>query len=391
MVLRSEGGEAEHAAKRMSAQRIIALLGRRDEPTDALEEYCLLLDKALAPHGYELERVRVPWAKRGWPAALDELRKSASGWRGCWVLVQYTALGWSRRGFPLQILRLLRVLAQSGVRIGVVFHDAGPYSGLRPVDRLRRRCQVLVMRRAYAAAERVILTVPAEKNLWLPPQRSKAVFIPVGANLPLASASCETDAANTAPLTVAVYGVTGGSHLSTETQDIAFVVNRAATRVPGLRLLVFGRNAIEAKDSLLRSLNGTRVALEVRGVLPPEEVATSLSRANLLLFVRGPISSRRGSAIAGIACGLPIVGYAGTDTSWPVTEAGVSLVPAGDREALAAALEQVLMDSSLRASLAERSRRAHREYFAWPVIAQCYAEAIRQSDDEFLRKGQATA
>ncbi len=373
---RCAGGRC-HACEGMSAQRIIALLGRRDEPTDALADYCRYLGEALAPMGHALEIAWVPWAKRGWPAALDELRKSASGWRGCWALVQYTALGWSRRGFPFQVLRLLRVLAQSGVRIGIVFHDSGPYSGLRLVDRLRRRCQVLVMRRAYAAAERVILTVPAEKNLWLPPQPSKAVFIPVGANLPLASAFCETDAASTtAPFTVAVYGVTGGSHLSTETQDIAFVVNRAAARVPGLRLLVFGRNALEAKDSLLQSLNGTRVALEVRGVLPPEEVATSLSRANLLLFVRGQISSRRTSAIAGIACGLPVVGYAGTDTSWPVTEAGVSLVPAGDREALAAALEQVLLNSSLRASLAERSRRAHREYFAWPVIAQRYASAL---------------
>src|SRR5260370_38447014 len=115
------------------------------------------------------------------------------------------------------------------------------------------------MRRAYAAAERVILTVPAEKNLWLPPQPSKAVFIPVGANLPLASASCETDAANTlAPFTVAVYGVTGGSHLSAETQDIAFAVKRVAARVPGLRLLVFGANALAATESLWRALPAPR-------------------------------------------------------------------------------------------------------------------------------------
>jgi hypothetical protein len=34
------------------------------------------------------------------------------------------------------------------------------------------------------------------------------------------------------------------------------------------------------------------------------------------------------------------------------------------------------MNSSLRASLAERSRRAHREYFSWPVIAQLYTDAL---------------
>ena len=83
-------------------QKCIALLGRRDAPTDAIEEYCQYLGAALRAHDFELEFARVAWLADGWPAAMRELERQASTWRGCWVLVQYTALSWSERGFPLR-------------------------------------------------------------------------------------------------------------------------------------------------------------------------------------------------------------------------------------------------------------------------------------------------
>ena len=84
----------------MTSQRVIALLGRRDEPTDAVEDYCRHLGGALAYHDLQLELRRVPWSEHGWPASLDALRLQAQAWPGTWVLVQYTALAWSTRGFP---------------------------------------------------------------------------------------------------------------------------------------------------------------------------------------------------------------------------------------------------------------------------------------------------
>jgi glycosyltransferase involved in cell wall biosynthesis len=99
-----------------------------------------------------------------------------------------------------------------------------------------------------------------------------------------------------------------------------------------------------------------------------------LAQADVLLFARGQISTRRGSALAGIACGLPVVAYSGPDTTAPVTEAGVVLVKEGDSEGLAAALERVLSDARLRAALRKRSRRAQQRYFSWSAIAALYAE-----------------
>ena len=47
-------------------QRWVALLGRKDEPTDALEDYCKLLAQSLGKRGCSLEMFRIPWAEQGW-------------------------------------------------------------------------------------------------------------------------------------------------------------------------------------------------------------------------------------------------------------------------------------------------------------------------------------
>ncbi len=102
-----------------------------------------------------------------------------------------------------------------------------------------------------------------------------------------------------------------------------------------------------------------------------------LGSCDVMLFVRGPISSRRGSAIAGIACGLPIVGRGGWETGWPLTEAGVVLLPRDQKPEYGQALLRVLSDRFYALSLAERSRQAYLRYFSWDVIAAQYLEALR--------------
>jgi len=52
----------------MKPQLVIALLGRRDEPTDAVEDYCRYLGQALAAHNLDLQMRHVPWKEHGWSA-----------------------------------------------------------------------------------------------------------------------------------------------------------------------------------------------------------------------------------------------------------------------------------------------------------------------------------
>ncbi len=142
---------------------------------------------------------------------------------------------------------------------------------------------------------------------------------------------------------------------------------------------------------MLRSaLAGENVEIEALGLISPEDVPRTLAQADVLLFVRGHISSRRGSAIAGISCGLPVVCYSGPDTDWPVTEAGILAVSQGDRQALAAALENVLSDASLRSTLSGRSRQAHEKYFSWAAITARFAAEIGRTmaeEESELTKG----
>ena len=69
-------------------ERCVALLGRADTPTDAVEDYCRYLGAALEQHCIKLELTRVNWAEKSWREALREVRKKAEERRNSWILVQ---------------------------------------------------------------------------------------------------------------------------------------------------------------------------------------------------------------------------------------------------------------------------------------------------------------
>jgi glycosyltransferase involved in cell wall biosynthesis len=368
----------EHSS--VSKQRIIALLGRRDSPTDAVEEYCRYLGEALRPQNFDLNIERVSWEERGWAGAVRGLRESAKGWSGTWVLVQYTALAWSARGFPQRFLRILKTLKAAGARVGVVYHDVEPYEGTRMIDRLRRRVQLRTMRKALNVSEAAIFTVPPEKLSWVERQRRDAYFIPVGANLPTSGggASARKNISTDEKLTIAVFGVTGGEWGKKESRTIGDAVGFAASRVKNLRLVVLGRHAKDVEAELKKQLSNTPVELHVLGVLPAEDVVRSLTVSDVLLFVRGPISTRRGSAIAGIACGLPVVAFEGPETAPPITEAGLALYSPQRKGDLGDVLVRVLEDEHYRTGLAQRSWLAQAQHFSWRAIAARYVEVLRK-------------
>jgi glycosyltransferase involved in cell wall biosynthesis len=107
-------------------------------------------------------------------------------------------------------------------------------------------------------------------------------------------------------------------------------------------------------------------------------VARTLTVSDVLLFLRGPISSRRSSAIAGIACGLPVIAREGPETAPPITEAGLAVYSPQRKGDLGEVLLRVLEDEHYRAELAQRSWSAQQEYFSWPAIASRYAEFLEK-------------
>ena len=66
---------------------LVALLRRRDEPTDALRDYCDWLVEALARRAVCLELQEIAWEREGWLRALVRLWLQSKQWRDRWVLL----------------------------------------------------------------------------------------------------------------------------------------------------------------------------------------------------------------------------------------------------------------------------------------------------------------
>jgi glycosyltransferase involved in cell wall biosynthesis len=366
-----------HGQKIQTSERSrwVALLGRQDEPTDALIDYCSFLSAALSEYSVQLDREQVSWYRLGSFRAFARLWNQSFEWSGRWVLLQYTALGWSRRGFSFRILISLMILKLRRAKCAIVFHDPRAYEGSRIIDRFRRLVQRWIMREAYRLAERSIFSLPIKNVRWLPTSSPKASFISIGANLP--ELKCQDPSAES--ITVAVFSITGGEALAREVQEIGQTLRHVSKNHKRLTLLLLGRNSKAAEPAMTLQLEGTGVRLEVLGVISPEDVVRRLCTSDVLLFVRGTVSGTRSSALAGVACGLPIVGYHGHDTTFPITEAGLALVPFGHPDALGPSLDRVLSDVSLRKELRLRSSRAHRRYFRWARIAEDFIKVLERA------------
>jgi hypothetical protein len=374
---RSFGSKCKEDLQIAMRENWVAVLGQRDAPTDGVEEYCRYLGTALTKYGIELTLIRVPWAELGWTKAIGQLEQQVLRLRARWVLIQYTALAWSRRGLPWEVAGLVRSLKKEGVLCGAVFHDPVPYAGSGLRNGLRRMVQVRTMRNVARLADCAVLTIPLDRATWLPRDVHKALFIPVGANLPKPerawelSEQCGKDTA-----TIAVFSITGGEAGNVEMARITEALGVVWKKIGRVRLVVFGRNADVDGLRLKEKLAGTPTEVVIHGLLEPGKIIELLGGSDVMLFVRGPISTRRGSALAGIACGLPVVAYAGWETAGPVTEAGVVLVEQGSGVAAGEAIVRILQDEAYRQELQKRSRQAQEQFFSWDAIAAAYATAL---------------
>jgi glycosyltransferase involved in cell wall biosynthesis len=354
----------------------VALLGRRDEPTDGVEDYCSFLGDALGRRGVELKQFRLRWHEDGWFSALRRFSSESRKWRGKWVLLQYTALAWSRRGFPVGVLAVQSILHRRGARVAVVFHEPFGLGGPRWIDRLRGTIQDWVVRYLYKSAVKAIMLDPLEKIPWLPNDGSKAAFISIGANVPEPMERPKSTTGRNERKIIAVFCVDHPPFRERELGEISHAVRFGVKKGLNLRIVFIGKGTAEASQDIDRAFEGIPLEVLNLGLRSAAEVSRTLAESDVMLCVRGKVYPRRGSAIAGIACGVPIVGYAGAAEGTPLAEAGVQLVPFGDRQALGVALERVLSDTNLRKELHERSLTAQRKYFSWDVIANVFMEAL---------------
>jgi glycosyltransferase involved in cell wall biosynthesis len=144
----------------------------------------------------------------------------------------------------------------------------------------------------------------------------------------------------------------------------------AATKlVDGARLLVAG--------DPLEPLNGYRtqagsVAEWRLGYLPQAELERSLGDATVALFPYRPELDQSGALLQALGAGVPAVAYDVGGIAEPIRRFGAGrVVEAGDVEALAAAVRELLDDSDALAEARAGARRA-REALTWDAAAAAH-------------------
>jgi glycosyltransferase involved in cell wall biosynthesis len=137
--------------------------------------------------------------------------------------------------------------------------------------------------------------------------------------------------------------------------------------IPCAQVLLIGRRSERFHAHFSAAYPNLGGRLRWTGELPPSAVAAHLRACDLLLqpYPDG-VSSRRGSVMAGLANGVPVVTNLGhlSEALW-ATAAGVEVIPSPDPAALAATAAAILaLPPEGRLALAARGAELYRTEFA---------------------------
>jgi glycosyltransferase involved in cell wall biosynthesis len=149
----------------------------------------------------------------------------------------------------------------------------------------------------------------------------------------------------------------------------------AAHRIRGSRLLVAG-DALEPVDAYRRAGNA---AVEWRlGYLSEAEVDRAHSEATVAVFPYRPEIDQSGSLLRALGSGVPAVVYDVGGLAEPIRRFGAGrVVPAGDVDGLAAALQELLDDEGALAEARAGAERARNE-LTWEAAAEAHLEVYRE-------------
>lgn len=282
---------------------------------------------------------------------------------GAIVLIQYVphAYGWKAMNFPFALWVWMN---RRRVSIWTYFHEvAYPREKDQP---WRQRIIALVTRMMAGlvarASARIYLSIPAwEESLReVAPIRVPVVWMPVPSNMPGAAEAAEvakiraTIGRNDAGVVVGHFG-TFGSHSST---FLGRLLPALLLSLPEVAILLIGRGSEAFIGQFGRSHSILSRRIHAADNLPAQAVANHVGACDLLVqpYVDG-VSSRRTTAMTGLALGIPVVTNDGplTEPLWR-KDGAVSLAPSLDVATFVELVEGLVKDEAARRSLGDRGR-----------------------------------
>ena len=280
------------------------------------------------------------------------------------LLVQWVPHGYGLRSMNVPFCLWLWMRASlHGDEVELMVHEAylafGEGSWRQNVVAAVHRVMTVMLLRA---ARRVWVSIPTWEDRLRPYRLgSHATFhwLPVPSNIPVSAQPSEIAAMRQAYLCGRRFLVGHfGIYSEMSARLLKEIVPPLLDRVPEAVMLLIGKDSEKHRDALIALAPHHRPRIQATGVLAAAALSRHLASCDLAIqpYPDG-VSARRGSAMAVLAHGLPLVTTAGrlTEPLWLDSRA-VEAVPAGDAREFVEATCRLLTDEAGRARLSERAR-----------------------------------
>ena len=347
--------------------RVGLVVARRTTQADGIRDYTLRLLRALDESALQAELL--VWA-HGRPQPTNGHTGSPLSTTGLDALiVQYNPFSFGRWGFaprlPLFLARLRREPQRP--RIAVMFHET--YVDMRSLSwALMGSWQRAQLMAVQAAADIQLCSIQRWTERLRKTARGRPVHhLPVASNLPDARADRKLARRRLgADAETVVLSCMGLRHPGRLPGHVLAAATEVGTAAPSVLLLDLG----PGERSLTR-LAGN-VCVRATGFVDEVELARYLAASDVFLapYMDG-VSTRRGSVMAALQHGVPVVGTSGHLTDDMLRDApGLTLVAIGGRDDFARAAAGLVQDEKRRAELGAAGRQLYQRSFDWPVLVR---------------------
>jgi len=301
------------------------------------------------------------------PRTLGPLSRSPEFSAGDGVLVQYTNFAFGSRGFNPWLAPAMARWRRKGLRITTIFHET--YTDQKgPKGLAMRTWQRYFFWRVGLASHACLFSVEPwtrRYSAWFP--RARVETLRVGSNIPVVPVDRsrlrgELGIGEGVP----VLGVFGGTHPS----RLFDWIERASSSLTsaGIRHVVLRIGP----DSEVVARRLASAPLLDLGIREPAEVSRALGCCDVFLSpISDGASSRRGSLLAGLGHGLPVVTTLGPSSDATFREAGgAAFEVATGPEDFALRVAGLVADPGRRTELGAAARSFHDAHFSWDAIAE---------------------
>lgn len=348
-----------------------------------VSDYTRQVALALAKRGHEVHvwcpRSNTPRVEEGvilhgeiGPFRLSDLSRMADSLDACpsprRLLVQWVPHGYGYRSMNLWFCLWLAGRAATGDVVELMVHEPFIEANWRRVRHLvmafvHRVMTVVLLR----AASKVWVSIPAWESRLRPYAMGRSLDIEW---LPIPSCVSESRANDAIRSTLAdgTHPIVG--HFGSYGHEVSELLTERLPTIMSSRsrptLLLIGARGEAYRDALIAQHPDWSSRIHATGYVPPSDLAGYLRACDLIVqpYPDG-ITSRRTSAMACLALGLPVVTTSGhlTESLWAGSGA-VSLASVHDAESFSAAAVRLLDVPESRRQLASLGQRLYREHFS---------------------------